>query len=71
MEPFPSYQQFLIVGFADMSHVPVAWQRPGSNIRISSDTSALWAEFNISPCLYFSLHNQVKEGNETIPFMER
>jgi hypothetical protein len=27
-----------------MSHVPVAWQRPGWNIHISSDISAPWAE---------------------------
>jgi hypothetical protein len=53
---------------ADMSHVPVAWQRPGWNIHISSDISALWAECHIYPCLYSSLYlfSQIKEGNETI-----
>jgi hypothetical protein len=58
---------------ADMSHVPVAWQRPGWNMHISSDILALWAECHISPCSYSSLYlyNQVKEGNETIPFTER
>jgi hypothetical protein len=62
---------------ADMNHVPVAWQWPGRNIHthmhFSSDISALWAECYISPCLYSSLYlyNQVKEGNETIPFTER
>jgi hypothetical protein len=58
---------------ADMNHVPFAWQRPGWNIHISSDISVLWAECHISPCLYSSLYlyNQVKEGNETIPFTER
>jgi hypothetical protein len=58
---------------SDMSHVPVAWQRPGWNIHISSDISALWAKCHISPCLYSSLYlyNQVKEGNETISFTER
>jgi hypothetical protein len=58
---------------ADMSHVPVAWQRPGWNLHISSDISALWVECHISPCLYSSLscYNQVKEGNETKPFTER
>jgi hypothetical protein len=49
----------------DMSHVPVAWQLPGWNIRISSDISTLWPECHISPCLYSSLYlyNQIKEGN--------
>jgi hypothetical protein len=58
---------------ADMSHVPVSWQRSVWNIHISSDISALWAECHISPCLYSSLYlyNQVKKGNETIPFTER
>jgi hypothetical protein len=56
---------------ADMSHVPIAWQRPGWNMHIFSDISALWAECHISPCLYSSLYNQVKERNETIPFTER
>jgi hypothetical protein len=57
---------------AGMSHIPVAWQRPGwnihTNIHLSSDISALWAECHTSPCLYSSLHHQVKDGNETIPF---
>jgi hypothetical protein len=59
--------------FPRMSHVPVAWQRPGYNIHISSDISALWAECHISPCLYSSLYlyNQVKDRNKTIPFTER
>jgi hypothetical protein len=60
---------------AGMSHVPVAWQYPGWNIHtyihFSSDISALWAECHISLCLYSSLYNQVKEGNETIAFTER
>jgi hypothetical protein len=45
-----------------MRYVPVAWQRPGWNIHISSDISALWAERHSSPCLYSSLYlyNQVK-----------
>jgi hypothetical protein len=57
---------------ADMRHVPVAWQRLGWNIHISSDISALWAECHISPCLYSSiyLYNQVKEGNETVALTE-
>jgi hypothetical protein len=61
---------------ADMSHVSIAWQCPGSNmhtyINFSSDISALWAECHISPCLYSSLYlyDQVKEENETIPFKE-
>jgi hypothetical protein len=42
--------------YADMSHVPVAWQRPGCNIHISSDISALWAECHVSHCLYSSLY---------------
>jgi hypothetical protein len=37
---------------ANMSYVPVAWQRPGWNIHIYSDISALRAECRISPCLY-------------------
>jgi hypothetical protein len=56
---------------ADMSHVPVARQRPGWNIYISLGLSALWAECHISPCLYSYLYNHVKEGNETIPLTER
>jgi hypothetical protein len=58
---------------ADMSYVPVDWQRPGWNIHISSDISALWTECHISPCLYSSLYlyNPVNVGNETIPFTER
>jgi hypothetical protein len=58
---------------ADMSHLPVVWQRPGWNIHISSDISALWPECHISPCLYSSLYlyNQVRQENETIPFTEK
>jgi hypothetical protein len=54
-----------------MSHVSVAWQRPGWNVNIFSGILALWAECHISPCLYSSLYlyNHVKEGNETIPFI--
>jgi hypothetical protein len=54
---------------ADMSHVPVALQRPGWTIHISSDISALWTECHISPCLYSSLYlyNQVKEGKIVMP----
>jgi hypothetical protein len=52
---------------ADISHVPVAWQRPGWNMHICSDISALWVECHISPCLYSSLYNQVKgKWNYTI-----
>jgi hypothetical protein len=51
-----------LLGSVDMSHVPIAWQWPGWNIHISSDISAFWAECHISPCLYSSLYNQVKEG---------
>jgi hypothetical protein len=52
------------------------YQLPGNGqagTYISSDILALWAEYHNSPCLYSSLYsyNQVKEGNETIPFTER
>jgi hypothetical protein len=43
-EPLPSHQQFFLVGFRGYETLPVAWQRPGWNIHISSDISALWAE---------------------------
>jgi hypothetical protein len=38
---------FSLLLSADMSHVSVAWQRPGWNIHISSDISGLWAECHI------------------------
>jgi hypothetical protein len=55
-EPLPSYQHFLIFVSADMSHGPVAWQKPAWNIHFSSDISALWAECHIFSCLLSSLY---------------
>jgi hypothetical protein len=73
----PAINNSSLLVSADMSPVPVAWQCLGWNIHtyihFSSDISALWAEWHISPYLYSSLYlyNQVKEGNETITFTER
>jgi hypothetical protein len=56
------------------SRTPQHFMEPeGWNINIFSDISALWAECHIYPYLYSSLYlyNQVKEGDETIPFTER
>jgi hypothetical protein len=76
MEPLPSYQQFLIVGFRgyELCARCLAMSRLAyTYINFSSDILALWAECHISPSMYYSLYlyNQVKEGNETIPFTER
>jgi hypothetical protein len=73
-EPLPSYQQFPIVGFRGYESCTrcLATARL-EHIYISSDIWTVWAECHIYPCLYSSLYlyNQVKEGNETIPFTER
>jgi hypothetical protein len=72
-EPLPTYQQFLIVGFHGYESCTrcLATARLEHTYILRYFGPFGWMPYFSLLTLFLILNNQVKEGNETIPFTER